>query len=291
MSIFGDLFGNKEEDVKASKKKHHKNSSEKSKKITPHGKDDKKKEAKVKEKVFNSDKEVENYYKEERERAKNFLKEVEKGKAASLLEVAKKQYNQVKNEKDNLDLLLHDLISHAKNIAEKTKEINKDKGHNKENIEFIRKLKNSFLKLEKEATDMINVRKGLANKEKTLVERMNKLAEDSIGKLRLSDKENAERLLDIENSKVRLINEAKNLLSQENYEMLLDDKVLDKIGNIARVKIKTLNKKLKELRKDRIDTLKQKQLLEISEEKAKERVIAAEKRMDKLKKKYKRVLG
>jgi hypothetical protein len=289
MSLLGNIFGKEKKSVKRHPRKEKKKNT--SNKKIPHGMSDKKKEEKVKEQVFNSDREVENYYKQERERAKDFLKQVEKGKAASLLEVARKQYNQTKNERDNIDLLINDLVDHAKNITLKTRELNQDKEHNKKNVEFVKKLKNSFLKLEKEASGMINVRKELTNKEKSLVDRMNKLAEESIGKLRLSDKENAERLLEIESSKVRLVNEAKTLLLQENYEMLLDEKVLDKIGNIARTKIKILNKKLKDIRKERIDLLKKKQLLEISEEKAKERLIDAEKRIDRLKRKYHRVLG
>jgi hypothetical protein len=307
MSIFGNLFSNeKKKDVKIVKKhsvkKKHKG---KSKKHSPLKKSsgrktikkssseklDKKREEKVSEKVFNSDREVENYYKQERERAKDFLKQVEKEKAASLLEVAKKQYDQIKNEKNNLDLLMHDLVSHARGMAEKTKELNLDKKNNKENINLIKKLRGSFYNLEKEAVNIVSVRSGLANKEKLLLDRMSKLALDSAGKLRLSDSENAERLLEIEKSKEKLLIEAKALLSQENYEMKLDDKVLDNIGRMARRKIKNLNRKLKDIRKERVDLLKKKQLLEISEEKVKGKLIWAEKRIDLIKRKFRRVLG
>jgi hypothetical protein len=290
MSLFGNLFGSGD-NVKTVKKGVKQSSSSHKKVKKSPTKSSKKKEETVKQKVFNSDKEVENYYKEERERAKTFLKQIEKEKASSLLEVARKQHNQIRNEKENLDLLIHDLVSHAKKIVEKTKELNLDKKNNKENIGLVRKLKGSFYNLEKEAVNIVTVRSGLANKQKLLLDRMSKLALDSAGRLRLSDSENTERLLEVERSKEKLLIEAKTLLSQEGYEMRLDGKVLDNIGRMAHRKIKILNKKIKNIRKERVDLLKKKQLLELSEDKVNDRLIDAEKRIDLIKRKFRKVLG
>jgi hypothetical protein len=311
MSFFGELFGEKKKtnkkvvhkDKKNSKAKHfHKGQPKhKVKKEIRHSKKIKKKAVKspaekkridkVQKLVFNSDSEVENYYKQERERAKNLLQNAEKGKAVSLLEVARKQYDQIRNEKHNIDFLMRDLVSHAKGISEKVRELNLDKKNNRENIGFIKKLKSSFFKLEREAYNIISVRRSIADKEKVLLDKMNKLATDSAPKLRLTDNENAERLLQIEMSKEKLLEEAKALLLQENYKMLLDGKVLDKIGRHAKSRIKRLNKQLKGIRKERIELLKKKQLLQISEERVKDKLILAEESIDKIKKKYRRILG
>lgn len=286
MSLLGNMFGGKDKPKEVVVKKHKKASKRKKKKV-----DVKKIEEKVQKQVFNSDREVENYYRQERQRAKDLLNKLEKEKATSLIEIAKKQYNQIKNEKENIALLIRDLVSHTKDIAKKTSELNRDKKNNYKNIDFVKSLKNSFLKLEKETSNMVSVRRELANKEKILVDRMNKLAVESVDRLRLSDNENAEKLLEIEKSKRRLIDEAKVLLSQENHEILLNDRVLDNLSKIARDKVKALNKKLKDIRKERTDLLKKKQLLLISEEKAKEKLIHAEKRIEDLKSKYKKILS
>jgi hypothetical protein len=310
MSFFGELFGEKKKTVRHTVSKEKKNSKARYprkkklrhdvKKEMRHSKKtpklvespgEKKRRDKVKKLVFNSDLEVENYYKQERERAKNLLLNVEKEKAVSLLEVAKKQYNHLKIERDNIDFLMRDLVSHAKNISEKVKELKLDKKNNRENIDLIQKLKSSFFKLEKEAYNIVSVRRTMADKEKFLLDKMSKLATDSVPKLRLTDNENAERLLETQKSKEKLLEEAKALLLQENYKMKFDDKVLDRIGNHAKTRIKKLNRKLKGLRKDRIELLKKKQLLQISEEKARDKLIPAEKNIDRIKKKYRKVLG
>jgi hypothetical protein len=241
--------------------------------------------------VFDSENQVEKYYKVEKQKAKDILDELERKKAVSLVNIAKKQLLQVRNENHNLHVIHNDLKNHINNISKKIKEINNEKEINKKNIDNIPRLKKSLRKLEREEAGFMNVRKELVTKEKIIIDKINDIVNKNKSKLKVSDKDKSDNLSSIEEEKQRLIKEAKTLLIEEKYELYADNDVIDSIGKIAQFRIKRLNKKLKELKKIRLNVLKQIQLLELNEEKAREKIRACEKKLNHIKNKYKRILG
>lgn len=241
--------------------------------------------------VFNTEKEIEDYYRKEKEKAKDLLNQIEKEKASSLINIAKRQFEEVRLEKESLDKIHKDLSEHLKNILGKIKEINSEKEKNKDNIELVEKLRKSFRNLEKEAGGIIVVRKSLLAKENLIIQKMNELAENSEDKLKVSDNEDSVKLIELEREKQNLIKESKDLLNEEGSKMKLDENLFDAIDKNAVSRIKILNKEFSEVRKEKVDILKKRHILKISEEKARDQLKESLKKIEDLKKRYKKVLG
>ena len=304
MSLFGDLFSRKKEEGGDEIKKSNVNSKHKklhSKKKAKHQKKNDKKKIKhkkiLKEQAvnssvdFNSCNQVEGYYRSEREKARQLLKELDKKQAFSLLSIAKRDLSQSRNERHNLKVLEADLSNHVRNLKLKIKELNNSKENNYENIDFIGEIESSLKKLDSEAGKIVETRKQFLEKEKSIIDRMDKIAKNSLDRLSNSDRKRANKLVLLEDDKEKLITEAKKLLEEENQKMHMDKDLLDSIGISAKWNIKSLNKKLRNLRKEKVELMKRKQLLLISEGKAKEKYIEIEKKINKIKKKYKNYFG
>ncbi|MBR9705079.1 hypothetical protein GOV12_06720 [Candidatus Pacearchaeota archaeon] len=323
MSLFGNMFGKKEvekkepEKKKSGKKHKKKNISKgKVKKKTDDKikKSDKKKfknnqfEKKVKKKkkkvngdvshykkaddiLFNSQNEIQKYYRDQRKKAKDLLKEIERKKAFSLINVAQKHLNQIVTERKNLEVLHKDLRIHLNRIVDKIKETSLQKKNNIYNIKLVIDLKKSMVKLTEEAGSIIDVRRKLIDKEKRIVNKMKKIVSVNEDSLKKSDPLSSNRLMEVEARKERLISDTNDLMSQEKSSMVVDDRILDTIGKSAQKKIIKLNKKLKNLKKDSVDVLKKVELLNVSREKAREKIKDSLKQIELLKKKYAKVLG
>ncbi|MEM0465898.1 MAG: hypothetical protein QXW97_04340 [Candidatus Pacearchaeota archaeon] len=240
---------------------------------------------------FNSEKEIENYYRKEKQKANNLLKEIEKKKAVSLVNITQKQIERLRIEKHNLEIMHQDLTNHLKNISKKIKQLSNEKEIDAKNIKDSSNLKRILRRLEKEADEIRVVRKNLADKEKILIDRMNKLVNVNKDKFKVSNRYITTKLLNTERKKEKILEDARNLLKEERFNMYLDNSLLDSLGKFAIFKIKRLNKKLKDLKKARVEVLKQLQLLKISEEKAQEKIRYMQKKLESIKRKYRKVLS
>ncbi len=300
MGLFSNLFSakdKKEEKVvqkskpkKIKVKKHKKHSKSKANNKKPSHKKSVKKPI-IKKPVFNSERDIEVYYKNEKDKLNNFLKDVEKEKANSYIDIANKQLAQVQNKKRGIDNLENNLKLHIGSINKKVKEISADSEKHKKNIDLVKKLEKSIVQLDKKAKDIVSIKQALIEKEKNLTKRMNELAAKSSEKLSFSDRENSRRFLDNERKKQELIEDSKNLVSEEAAKILMDSRLLNSIEQKAVTDIRDIHKELKNLNKEKLNTLKQLHLLDISEEEADKRLKESEKKVEDLKRKYKRILS
>jgi len=251
---------------------------------------DKKSNFSLKAKDFDSEKEVENYYRIEKEKAHGFLDRIEKEKATSIIKVEQKLLDSLTNKKKELTAVHEDLNEHLKQIRHKVKEIKKDKETNAENVKLLEKLEKTIAPLEKEESKIVLLKDRLLKKEKSLVDRLDRIAQNANKAMQLSDESDSKKLINLEKEKKELIEESNGIILKEEEKALLDNKILKEINKNTILKIRALNSQLRKLNKEKVDILKKKNLLIIDEEEAKNKIVEQEKKLNVLKKKYSKVL-
>lgn len=241
-------------------------------------------------KRFSSPEEVTNYYKMEGEKVKIALRDFKLKQTGLQLQLARQEYMKVVSQKNDLDELGKDLLSHKKEIEEKVKVLKRKKEneevHKRAVDDFIKKIK----KLEKEARKIMDVRENLMDNQKELVSKMKKLARESSNKFRATDLPTSEDLFKFESSKEQILAKAKMLLSDEMKEMLSDSSLLKSIDASTTRKLRDLNLKIISVNNNKNDVLKKLELLEMNEEKAVKELKRAEGRVKKLEDNYKKLL-
>jgi hypothetical protein len=242
-------------------------------------------------KDFDSIKEVDNYYKAEKEKIKSVIDALDRERAQSYINIAKNNVVKLRIKKQRLDMLHDDLTNHIGNVEKKIKQLADKKLNKEKSIEDSKTLKQSLIALDEEEKRIIETRKELASKEKQLLSDIKKVS-DQIGQdSYMKDSEFAKKILANETSKEMVLENTEHLLSEESTLLLNDQTIIDSLSKDAVKEIASLNAEIERLQKKKRALLEKKQLLEISEKDAQIEIDEMDGRKAELEKKYKKYIG
>ena len=129
--------------------------------------------------AFGSSKDVEDYYKTEREKVNNYLKDLEKERVKSHLDVSRDKLIGLKASRKKIELMHHDLDNQVKKINDSIKDLQKKKAGSEEGKAAIYKLKDSISSMDDEARSIMETRRERVQKVKKLIMNMKKVADDA----------------------------------------------------------------------------------------------------------------
>jgi len=241
-------------------------------------------------KYFDSPKDVAAYYRTEGDKVKKAMKKFKVDQAEGYLGVSKNNLRKILTQKKKLGLVAQDLEEHKNVLNSKIVELNskKDKGesHKRSVKTFVDKMKS----LEVEAKKLLDTREELIHKEAEIISEMKKLAKLAQRDLDLTDVKTAKELANFEMSKETILVMARELLSEEGARLFADNVLLDGLDKKAINKISELNSNLAQLHGAKKETLKKRNILEISESETREILAQTETNVKKLEEKYQALL-